>query len=620
MLSRRCLLALVAGLALLWNPLWGRQAAADEQSDRVERLVKLLGSDRFAEHVKARRELEAIGAPALPALRKAAKAEGELGRRAAELVRQLEPRALADGALTPKKVRLKFKNTLVIDAVDELVRQSGYNIQIQGEVAGLAKRKVTFDTGETTFWQAFDRLCQEGGLVELASPAPAADPFLQDPRLNPGRLRIRPLPVQPLMPRPAPRKPRQVPGLPGVLMKVENGAEGPGQAAALALAAVQFPPAPGGNNKPDEQLKQLQQLMEKQLNQMLQQLEDQLKRMQQGQPGRPGLGMPGMPNLPGMPGQPGQPQPLDVQQLQRLMQQFRQLQLQQLRQLRGGGLQVQPLQPFPQLGGRNWAGAEPADLEIPQINVADGKPEKVPTVYAGALRIRLRPGGQANPGEAALALDLSVEPRVYGFSVGDGSRVDRAVDDQGQALSGTIAANVNVVRGPRGAVSVQQPVLRLKLGDKQARGLKELSGQLAGQVLAPTEALITVKDIFNAVGKTFKGEGGGAIEILAVEKKGDGEVQIQLRQESPPFQADGSRAASLPRLLDAKGDAYQLVQVPARGRRTNGRVLTQELTLLFRANPGQGDPSSLVLNGVRPVNVQVPFTVANVPLPEQEKR
>src|SRR5207244_16490 len=145
--------------------------------------------------------------------------------------------------------------------------------------------------------------------------------------------------------------------------------------------------------------------------------------------------------------------------------------------------------------------------------------------------------------------------------------------------------------------------LEVRLGEKQAKALAELSGHLSGQLLAQSDPLIVVDDIFNAGGKTARGDKGGQIEVFAVEKKGDGEVQVQLRLESPPPQADGLRAANLPALLDAKGESYQLVQVPSRGRRTNGRVITQELTLLYRANPGQGDPSKLVLNGVRPVNV-----------------
>src|SRR5262249_51054900 len=112
----------------------------------------------------------------------------------------------AETLLAAKRVRLNFKDTSVIDAVDELVRQSGYNIQIQGEVANLVKRKLTLDTGETSFWEAFDKLCHKAGLVEIASTVPQADPLQPNPRLRPG---IRPLPIRPL-----PIRPRG--GLPGI--------------------------------------------------------------------------------------------------------------------------------------------------------------------------------------------------------------------------------------------------------------------------------------------------------------------------------------------------------------------------------------------------------------------
>src|SRR5262249_25452325 len=160
----------------------------------------------------------------------------------------------------PKKVRLNLKDTPVIDAVDELVRQSGYNIQIQGEVAALVKRKVTLDTGATTFWQAFDLLCDKAGLVEIAAQTPNAHPLQNHPRLAPGRQPFRP------------------------------------------------------------------------------------------NPGRPG---------------------------------------------------VEP---------------EPVEPEIRQINVEDGSPQKVPTAYVGALRLRLLPTDRVRQDEVDLVLDVSLEPKVPGFS------------------------------------------------------------------------------------------------------------------------------------------------------------------------------------------------------------
>jgi hypothetical protein len=597
MLNRRWLPALVVGLALLWTA-GPRTGAADEASDRIERLVKQLGSNKFADRERAKRELQAIGTPALEALKKAASDDGERGRRARDLARELEQKAVTERVLGGKKVKLSFKDTPVIDAVDELVRQSGYNIQIQGEVAALAKRKVTLDTGDTTFWPAFDQLCLKAGLVEIAgqSQAAAVDHLLQDPRLNPNRMPVRPLQIRPV-PRPQPGK-RQ-PGIPGAMQldgagKLLQAANQPAPAPMLVQAQFGRP----GRNE-DEQIKQLQQLqklMEQQMAELLQRLE---KQVPQG-------------------GRPGQLQPLlpgGMQKDQQKMLRDLLRQLQQMQRLQGQG-QFPQFQVLPQQRGRFRPEMEQPEPEIRQINVKDGTPQTVPTAYAGALRLRLLPTGEGKrDGEAGFNLDISVEPKVYAFTPGEASRVRSAVDDLGQELTGTLTSNLQALRGARGVVSVNQPVLQIKLGEKEAKSLKELRGELAGQVLAPSDPLIVVADIFNAVGKTTRGAQGGSIEVLGVEKKGDGEVQVQIRLESPPFHADGTRASSLPTLVDAKGEGYQLVQVPSRSRRTNGRVVTQELTLLYRANPGQGDPSRLVLNGVRPVSVQVPFAFQNVPLP-----
>jgi hypothetical protein len=68
--------------------------ARDETAARVSRLIARLGSDDFAEREAATRELEAVGAPALAALREvAAKTEDEeVRRRAGELVGRIENR------------------------------------------------------------------------------------------------------------------------------------------------------------------------------------------------------------------------------------------------------------------------------------------------------------------------------------------------------------------------------------------------------------------------------------------------------------------------------------------------------------------------------------------------
>src|SRR5207248_2605294 len=107
------------------------------------------------------------------------------------------------------------------DAVAELARQSGYNIQVLGDRAALASRKITLDTGETTFWQAFDQLCEKGGLVENSNFNPnGGGPYVQPglpgqpvPPPPPQQLRpAQPVQVQPV-PLPAPNGPVMRPGV-----------------------------------------------------------------------------------------------------------------------------------------------------------------------------------------------------------------------------------------------------------------------------------------------------------------------------------------------------------------------------------------------------------------------
>jgi uncharacterized protein (TIGR03067 family) len=80
-------------------PLRGDPAKQGEQ-DRIARLIKQLGDDRFATREAASRELVAIGKPALPALRRAAASsdDPEMRRRAEQIVRDVTHRIFAVAA------------------------------------------------------------------------------------------------------------------------------------------------------------------------------------------------------------------------------------------------------------------------------------------------------------------------------------------------------------------------------------------------------------------------------------------------------------------------------------------------------------------------------------------
>ena len=134
-MGRWCVVLSFVVLMATGSQAWS-QGNGNKSADpkRIAELIQQLGSLKFIERENARRELEAIGEPALEALKKAAKSEDlETSRRASEIVRLLEERSNTAKILAPKRVRLNLKDTPVLKAVRELERQSQYTIHIQGD-------------------------------------------------------------------------------------------------------------------------------------------------------------------------------------------------------------------------------------------------------------------------------------------------------------------------------------------------------------------------------------------------------------------------------------------------------------------------------------------------------
>jgi hypothetical protein len=601
MCKRWFLLALV-GLGVGLSALLSGPAPAGDDADRIARLVKQLGSSRFAERDRAKRELEALGPAAFEALRQAAQSKDpETSRRAGDLVKKMQEKIDLANLLAPKKVRLNLKDTPVLDAVADLARQSGYSVELLGDRAALAGRKITLDTGETSFWEALDRLCEKAGLVETSTPY--ARPVPQP------TIRIQPLPVQPVQPgvKPAPKP---------------------------------APPAPPRQRKGAGQLR----------------IEVKVEAVQLAAPAQgPVQAQPAQPQ--GAPAQAVQP----PQHLQPPVQ----IQPAPLLQIQPGGLRrPTPIRPY-----------NPS-----QITLTEGKRQDTPTCYSGAVRVRVAsavpqqyqaiPAASPRAGEALILLEVAAEPRLQNFQLLGSAQIDKALDDQGQKLSmpmEPMPGEGGGVVGP-GGVAIGRTVynynpynaqnriayVRLKLGEKQAKTLKELSGHLSAQMLSPPQALITVTDVLKSAGQKFTGKGGGAIEMLSVEKQADGSYKVRFRLENPPsfiaapFQgpvaplnaqpvppapvqggnlqlrvAPGGRVMQpyynthgLPTLTDARGRSYQLTQPPQRiGHLNAGGTLTLEVTMDFRAHDGQDAPARLVLHGQRNTSVQVPFTLRDVTLP-----
>src|SRR6516162_9138639 len=132
MVPRRfLLLVLLAGLAIALAASLPMPAGETADAGKINKLIEQMGSGTFAEREKATRELDAIGVPALEALRKAATSEdAEIKRRAQELLSGIEKRAESARLLAAKRVHLVYKDTPVAEAVADFQRKSGYSIQL----------------------------------------------------------------------------------------------------------------------------------------------------------------------------------------------------------------------------------------------------------------------------------------------------------------------------------------------------------------------------------------------------------------------------------------------------------------------------------------------------------
>src|SRR5438445_13494540 len=109
-----------AWLAVMVVAGWTAVAPGDTSPDRVDRLIARLGSGAYGDREAATRELDALGADALTALRQAAaSADPETRRRAAELVERIGERLTSARILAASTCEFKYENKPLKDAVDD---------------------------------------------------------------------------------------------------------------------------------------------------------------------------------------------------------------------------------------------------------------------------------------------------------------------------------------------------------------------------------------------------------------------------------------------------------------------------------------------------------------------
>jgi hypothetical protein len=307
-----------------------------------------------------------------------------------------------------------------------------------------------------------------------------------------------------------------------------------------------------------------------------------------------------------------------------------------------------------------------------QIILIDGKPKATPTCYAGAVRIRaLPPSGQpvdgipVKDGELLLNLQASVEPKLPHFGITD-VRIEKATDDNDQVLPQSLPETKGAENGAGlqpglysikrpypgpGRMGGQQASVRLKKGDKTSKSIKELKGVITAQVITPPEAIITVNNILKAAGETAKGADGGYVKVLEVSQEKDGTIKMKVEVENPPNVTTGygfypvppppglppagagkggglalvelvdaktyigPTAANGLTLLDDKGAAIPAQNTGVSQELNRGdRVPKTTYSFTFKPGEKQGEASKLVLSGSRTVNVEVPFTLKDVPV------
>lgn len=151
----------------------GSAFAADPSPESVAKLIDQLGSPDYQAREAASRELDALGGPALPALKRAAASSGdaEAARRAAELAVRIARRADNDRALAPTLVELDFEDAPLATVLDALRKQGGGRLAF--EPAGAPGAKLTVKTGgKVPYWDAVARVCAAAGLEVAPAAAP----------------------------------------------------------------------------------------------------------------------------------------------------------------------------------------------------------------------------------------------------------------------------------------------------------------------------------------------------------------------------------------------------------------------------------------------------------------
>ena len=581
---------------------------------RITKLIAQLGSDDFDDREKASAELDAIGEPALDALRQAAKStDEEVRKRAETLTAGIQKRVESRNALAPKRVHLVYKGTPVKEAVEDFTKKSGYNITLHDPENKLKDRTVTLDTGNATFWQAFDQFCIKASLREadaqdLLNPNPPVGAGACYHRSRPGDPARRADPAEGPTARPADQGRRRARGRIDRARRRRAGraaaesASRRGPPPAVGAPAIGIAIAPGGAVV---------------------------------------IGGPAV----GVPQQAGVPEEIILVDGK----------AEALPTDASSAVRVQALPKADQFGpapdGEILVGLR-LSLEpkmqwqsVDKVTIRkatdDQKQDLVQTTTDAA---------PANPvgGPAAV-------PPVAAILPGGGVIV------RPLPFPGAILGVPNALGGTR-----QEVAVHLKKGDKAAKSLTELTGVVTATLLRETTPVITATEILKAGGKSFKGGENGEIKVTDVTKDDNGQITVRVELQPPtdylpvgngavgpirrrpirrmPVPIPAAPAPAIPApgaapaavgaaivlgpvfvgrgmngaeglsLVDDKGTPINQVSFGIQRQVAAAGVVSTQYVLTYQAEKGQ-EASKLIYSGRKVLNVEIPFTLKDVPLP-----
>jgi hypothetical protein len=292
------------------------------------------------------------------------------------------------------------------------------------------------------------------------------------------------------------------------------------------------------------------------------------------------------------------------------------------------------------------------------LSLVDGKAPVLPLCRSGAVRIQaLSPDLSflripVKDDEFQLVLEITPEPKLAWKKVID-VRIEQAIDDMDhqlifvpEALQSTSDYEVELrtrwlVNGKTSdqeliADSLRQYALRFKSGKSKPVRIKELKGTVAAQVDTPPEDLVSIDNIFQALGKTIKGKDGLMVTLTQLETDQSGSVRVQLELQTPPppgadrvIMGRGVRRARLGgafietsgwagpgniSFLDSRGKTISLNRTSSHSI-WKGNEVVQIYSASFQQPKGGGEFVKFVYSGQRTVVIDVPFVLKDVPVP-----